>query len=228
MGVAGEHTAAASISVDSQMFRVLEGWVDEVLAEIARLRDVCKNQEDLICRLKLSMKVKVNLQKRRSSRKRRKVEAANKCCTSGTTPVDSLYAPMMWGGCHWVGLWISLCAWTITILDPNPGLNSMEEVEELMERVACMLPYIAKKVCPPEAVGECLDIPFHVTRMEGLYQNVKSGDCGPVSVKFLEMHATGNPTPTMSGLTDEMVDIFRKHYAMDIYKRGVLRLYLQN
>ncbi|KAG5389110.1 hypothetical protein IGI04_030651 [Brassica rapa subsp. trilocularis] len=86
MGVAGEHTAAASISVDSRMFRVLEGWVDEVLAEVARLRDVCKNQEDLICRLKLSMKVKVNLQKRRSSRKRRKVEAANKCCTSGTTP----------------------------------------------------------------------------------------------------------------------------------------------
>ncbi|CAG7897245.1 unnamed protein product [Brassica rapa] len=66
----------------------------------------------------------------------------------------------------------------------------MEEVEELMERVACMLPYIAKK--------------------------------------FLEMHATGNPTPIMSGLTDEMVDIFRKHYAMDIYKGGVLRLYLQN
>ncbi|CAN6835094.1 unnamed protein product, partial [Brassica oleracea] len=56
----------------------------------------------------------------------------------------------------------------------------MERVEELMEPVACMLPYIAKK--------------------------------------FLEMHATGNRSPTMSGLTDDFVDIFRKHYAMDIYK----------
>ena len=29
----------------------------------------------------------------------------------------------------------------------------MEEVEELMEPVACMLPYIAKKVCPPPPRG---------------------------------------------------------------------------
>lgn len=70
----------------------------------------------------------------------------------------------------------------------------------------------------PEAMGERLQVPFRVSRLGGLYQNVRSGDCRPVAVKFLEMHATGNRSPTMSGLTDDFVDIFRKHYAMDIYK----------
>ncbi|CAN6928059.1 unnamed protein product [Brassica oleracea] len=61
-----------------------------------------------------------------------------------------------------------------------------------------MLPYIAKKVCP--AVGECAQVPFRVVRM----------------------HATGDRNPTMAGLTDDLVDIFRKHYAMDIYKGVVV------
>ncbi|KAG2288838.1 hypothetical protein Bca52824_048442 [Brassica carinata] len=78
----------------------------------------------------------------------------------------------------------------------------------------------------PEAMGERLQVPFRVSRLGGLYQNVRSGDCRPVAVKFLEMHATGNRSPTMSGLTDDFVDIFRKHYAMDIYKGVVVPLYL--
>ncbi|CAN6985769.1 unnamed protein product, partial [Brassica oleracea var. botrytis] len=63
-----------------------------------------------------------------------------------------------------------------------------EQVEQLLEPVSTMLPYVAK---------------------------------------FLEMHATGDRNPTMAGLRDDLVDIFRKHYAMDIYRGLVVPLYLR-
>ncbi|KAF8109364.1 hypothetical protein N665_0097s0018 [Sinapis alba] len=118
--------------------------------------------------------------------------------------VDTLYAPMIWG-----------------------GLKTMEQVAELMELLATMLPYIAKKVCPAAAVGEAEVVLFLVDRMVGVYVNERSGDCGPVPVKFMQMLATGNQNPTVAGLTDDLVDMFRKQYAVDIYAKLVLPLYLQ-
>ncbi|KAG2312017.1 hypothetical protein Bca52824_023574 [Brassica carinata] len=96
-----------------------------------------------------------------------------------------------------------------------------------MEPVAIMLPYIAKKVWPADAFGERPIVPFRVGRLGGVYENVRSGDCGPVAVKFLEIHAAGDPNPTMAGLTDDLVDIFRKYNAMDNYKDLVVPLYLR-
>ena len=105
-------------------------------------------------------------------------------------------------------------------------MKTEDEVALMMEPVAGILPYLAKKVCPPQGVGEHALVPFHVERVVGLYENRRSGDCGPLAIKFLEMHATGNEDPTMAGLTDDLVDIFRKQYAMEIYKDWVVPLYL--
>ncbi|CAH2065628.1 unnamed protein product [Thlaspi arvense] len=52
-----------------------------------------------------------------------------------------------------------------------------------------------------------------------------SGDCGPIAVKFMEMHAAGDPSPHMFGLTDDAVDDFQKQYAMDLYRDLVVPLY---
>lgn len=60
--------------------------------------------------------------------------------------VDRLYTPMIWEGTHWVGLCISLTEWTIYVFDPYPQGKTMEQVEELLEPVSTMLPYVAKKV----------------------------------------------------------------------------------
>uniref|UniRef100_A0A0D3BUW8 Ubiquitin-like protease family profile domain-containing protein n=1 Tax=Brassica oleracea var. oleracea TaxID=109376 RepID=A0A0D3BUW8_BRAOL len=140
--------------------------------------------------------------------------------------VDTLYAPMIWGGDHWVSLCIRLATWDILVFDRNPRLKTEDEVALMMEPVAGILPYLAKKVCPPQGVGEHALVPFHVERVVGLYENRRSGDCGPLAIKFLEMHATGNEEATMAGLTDDLVDIFRKQYAMEIYKDWVVPLYL--
>ncbi|KAF3573030.1 hypothetical protein F2Q69_00058342 [Brassica cretica] len=52
----------------------------------------------------------------------------------------------------------------------------------------------------------------------GIQAISKRGDCGPVTVKFLEMHTHGDPDPDMSSITDRKVDDIRKQYALDIYK----------
>lgn len=140
--------------------------------------------------------------------------------------VDTLYAPMIWGSCHWVGLCISLESWSVMVMDPNPRLKTMAEVREIMEPIAAMLPYLVKNVCPSDTMGEHELVPFHVERLEGVYENIRSGDCGPVSAKFMEMHATGDEHPTMAGLTDELVDIIRKDYAINIYRKWVVPLYV--
>lgn len=141
--------------------------------------------------------------------------------------IDTLYAPMIWEGMYWVGLRISLSQWNILVLDPNPQLKTMEKVEELVEPVASILSYIAKKVCPVDALGDREMVPFTVERLGGVYEHLQSGDCGPGAAKFMEMHATGDPNPAMAGLMDDLVDIFRKHYGMDIYNGVVVPLYLR-
>uniref|UniRef100_A0A0D3D7B4 Ubiquitin-like protease family profile domain-containing protein n=1 Tax=Brassica oleracea var. oleracea TaxID=109376 RepID=A0A0D3D7B4_BRAOL len=132
--------------------------------------------------------------------------------------VYSLYAPMIWDGNDWVGLCISLRDWRVLVLDPNPRLKDMVAVWGLLEAVSKMLPYLVEKVCPRPEEGAYSLEPFTVERMGCAYENRRSGDCGPVAVKFMELHALGNPQPRMDGLTDELVDIMRKQWAMDLYK----------
>ncbi|KAL0668280.1 hypothetical protein Bca4012_030984 [Brassica carinata] len=62
-------------------------------------------------------------------------------------------------------------------------------------------------------------------RISDLYNNTRSGDCGLVSMKFLEMHTLGDPAPHMAGITYKTVDDFRKQYALDIYKTIVMHVY---
>ncbi|KAL0760220.1 hypothetical protein Bca101_076370 [Brassica carinata] len=108
--------------------------------------------------------------------------------------------------------------WRVLVLDPNPRLKDMAAVWGLLEAVSKMLPYLVEKVCPPPEEGAYSLEPFTVERMGCAYENRRSRDCGPVAVKFMELHALGNPLPRMDGLTDELVDIMRKQWAMDLYK----------
>ncbi|WZZ26194.1 hypothetical protein YC2023_009595 [Brassica napus] len=121
--------------------------------------------------------------------------------------VDTLYTPMIWNGNHWAGMCISLTDWRVLVLDPNPKLKDMAAVSGLLDSVAQMLPYLVEK-------------------NGGSYENRQSGDCGPGAIKFMELHALGNPHPRMDGLTDELVDLMRKQFAMDLYKDWVVPLYM--
>lgn len=41
----------------------------------------------------------------------------------------------------------------------------------------------------------------------------------------MEMHAHGDPAPSMTGITDSHVDAFRKQYVLDLYKTLVMPTY---
>ncbi|KAF3507900.1 hypothetical protein F2Q69_00007692 [Brassica cretica] len=105
--------------------------------------------------------------------------------------VYKLYAPMIWDGNHWVGLCITLTDWRVLVLDLNPRLKDIAAVWGLMEALSKMLPYLVEKVCLPLEDGAYSLEPFTVERMGGAYENHKSGDCGPVALKFMELHALG-------------------------------------
>lgn len=70
---------------------------------------------------------------------------------------------------------------------------------------------------PPEDEGY-EDSVFTWIRSENIYQNERSGDCGPCAVKFIEMHAAGCSYQDMAQINDKMVDKFRQQYAMDTYE----------
>lgn len=139
--------------------------------------------------------------------------------------VVTIYTPMIWGDRHWVGLAINLDMGYVEIMDPLPSLYGDKKVVKFMEALLTSLPYLVKKVAKPQQTQFRGLKPFYWKRMKDIYINERGGDCGPLSIKFMELHAHGDPDPQMSGLTDTNVDDMRKQYAMDVYKTIVLPAY---
>ncbi|KAG2306840.1 hypothetical protein Bca52824_026588 [Brassica carinata] len=136
--------------------------------------------------------------------------------------IHTIYTPMLWNNSHWVGLAINLDMGLVEVLDPLPVLNGDIRMAKWMKPVLSCLPYLVKKVARCELTQFTGDKPFVCSRIPDTYINGRGGDCGPVTMKFLEFHGKGDPAPGMSGITDQTVDIIRKQYAMDIYKTMVL------
>lgn len=139
--------------------------------------------------------------------------------------VFTVYTPMIWADKHWVGLAINLDLGCVEILDPFPTLYSDRSVARFMATVLKSLPYLVKKVANYQLTQFRGLQPFTCHRVSNLYINEIGGDCGPVTVKFLEMHTHGDPDPDMSSITDRKVDDIRKQYALDIYKTIVMPAY---
>ncbi|CAN7073557.1 unnamed protein product, partial [Brassica oleracea var. botrytis] len=139
--------------------------------------------------------------------------------------VFTVYTPMIWADKHWVGLAINLDLGCVEILDPFPTLYSDRSVARFMAPVLKSLPYLVKKVANYQLTQFRGLQTFTFHRVSDLYINEIGGDCGPVTVKFLEMHAHGDPDPGMSSITDSKVADFRKQYALDIYKTIVMPAY---
>ncbi|BAB09260.1 unnamed protein product [Arabidopsis thaliana] len=142
--------------------------------------------------------------------------------------INTIYAPMIWNDCHWVGLSINLGIWSVEILDLNTDLYDDAKVKRCIEPVVNLLPHLIQRYCTPEFSENHGLQPFGWSRIDGIYKNLRSGDCGPVAMKFLEIQASDKLPDKMAEITDKHVDAFRRQYAMDIYKQCVCPLYSSN
>ncbi|CAN6826480.1 unnamed protein product [Brassica oleracea] len=144
--------------------------------------------------------------------------------------VDRVYAPMMWGKDHWVGLVINLTCTRVEILYCNIPLNESDnEVNKHMAYLLRALPHVLTAFSPPsDSSYPEEDQAFSWVRPDNIYFNERSGDCGPCAVKFLEMHAAGYSYEDMGQIDDKKVDIFRQKYAMDTYEEFIGNAKVQN
>ncbi|CAG7909475.1 unnamed protein product [Brassica rapa] len=144
--------------------------------------------------------------------------------------VDRVYAPMMWGKDHWVGLVINLTCRQVEILDCNiPHNESDNEVNKHMAYLLRALPHVLAAFSPPsDSSHPEEDQAFSWVRPDNIYFNERSSDCGPCAVRFLEMHAAGYSYEDMGQIDDKMVDIFRQKYAMDTYEEFIGNAKVQN
>ncbi|CAN6929994.1 unnamed protein product, partial [Brassica oleracea var. botrytis] len=144
--------------------------------------------------------------------------------------VDRVYAPMMWGKDHWVGLVINLICRQVEILDCNIPLNESDnEVNKHMAYLLRALPHVLAAFSPlSDSSHPEEDQAFSWVRPDNIYFNERSGDCGPCAVKFLEMHAAGYSYEDMGQIDDKKVDIFRQKYAMDTYEEFIGNTKVQN
>ncbi|KAF3510632.1 hypothetical protein F2Q69_00007047 [Brassica cretica] len=136
--------------------------------------------------------------------------------------VNKVYTPMIWADRHWVGLAIDLRAGHVDVLDSLPSLYGEEDVQQFLRPILQMLPYLIRYVVKNNSRNLS---PFTCQWKTGTYVNTRSGDCGPVCAKFMELHLYGDPFPHMSGVTDDIVDKVRRQYAMEEYKTIVLPAY---
>ncbi|KFK41080.1 hypothetical protein AALP_AA2G082900 [Arabis alpina] len=139
--------------------------------------------------------------------------------------IDIVYVPMCWESVHWVGVAIHLKIWSVEVYDPAPSLYTESQMLELMSPVTKMLPHIVGKYCPGVESQNNGVKPFGCRRVEGIYESTHSDNSGPVAVKFLELELCGNPGEGMGFIRDDVVDDFRKQYAMDIFQEWFVPFY---
>lgn len=139
--------------------------------------------------------------------------------------IDMIFMPMIWGDAHWVGLVINLANWLVEILDPNVSLYDDRKVARFIAPIVEMLPFLINKFCKPSLSQSNGVKPFTWRRVHGVYVNERSGDCGPVAMKFIEVYLNGGGPEQMEQITDDIVDEFRANYALDIYKEFVAPIY---
>ena len=101
--------------------------------------------------------------------------------------VDMVYAPMMWGADHWVGMCINLLNANVTILDSYiPHNRTIEQVDAHMAPLLSSLPYISKQY-----VGHTVhhakegQLYYSCSRVDGIYNNGRTVTAGLVQLSSL-------------------------------------------
>ncbi|ESQ51390.1 hypothetical protein EUTSA_v10017920mg [Eutrema salsugineum] len=132
--------------------------------------------------------------------------------------VDHLYSMLHIMGDHWVAIWISFVTRHITIWDSHAGTKyaSDAQIDEAVEPLTVMIPYLLQSYAPAEDKWRFPYTPFIHSRVPGTeIQNIQSGDCGVYCLKYIECHALDLPFPLQ--LCDKNIRQIREKMAAEIF-----------
>lgn len=107
--------------------------------------------------------------------------------------VDVVYAPMNWKSEHWVALGINLNERLITVYDALISHTRESAVKARMTPICEMMSYLVRAMCQDVLISPYSVEPFEYVRCPTVAQNPTTGDCGPYTMKFLELLAFGHP-----------------------------------
>ncbi|ESQ50301.1 hypothetical protein EUTSA_v10002307mg [Eutrema salsugineum] len=133
--------------------------------------------------------------------------------------VDYLYSMLHITEDHWVAIWVSFVSRHITIWDSHAGAKhaSDAQIDEAMEPLAVMIPYLLQTCAPDDDKWRFSYTPFTHSRVPGeeIPQNIQSGDCGVYCLKYIECHALDLPFP--KELCDKNIQKIREKMAAEIF-----------
>ncbi|CAB78012.1 hypothetical protein [Arabidopsis thaliana] len=134
--------------------------------------------------------------------------------------VDVVYAPMNWKSEHWVALGINLNERLITVYDALISHTRESAVKARMTPICEMMPYLVRAMCQDVLISPYSVEPFEYVRCPTVAQNPTTGDCGPYTMKFLELLAFGHPFSELTTIREADMVLYRQKYSVDIYEHG--------
>ena len=134
--------------------------------------------------------------------------------------VDVVYAPMNWKSEHWVALGINLNERLITVYDALISHTWESAVKARMTPICEMMPYLVRAMCQDVLISPYSVEPFEYVRCPTVAQNPTTGDCGPYTMKFLELLAFGHPFSELTTIREADMVFYRQKYSVDIYEHG--------
>ncbi|ESQ50323.1 hypothetical protein EUTSA_v10002160mg [Eutrema salsugineum] len=133
--------------------------------------------------------------------------------------VDYLYSMLHIKEDHWVAIWVSFVTRHITIWDSHAGTKhaSDAQIDEAVEPLAVMIPYLLQTCAPDDDKWRFPYTPFTHSRVPGteIPQNIQSDDCGVYCFKYIECHALDLPFPLE--LCDKNIRKIREKMAAEIF-----------
>ncbi|KAJ4917066.1 Uncharacterized protein Rs2_02616 [Raphanus sativus] len=127
--------------------------------------------------------------------------------------VNVLYCPFQLDGRHWVGVVIDIEQWSVTILDCNSVVVPVERMEENLQPLIQLFPYLLPLYgCAPKMEGGIV-APLSVMRVEPPMLAEPTGLSCVASLLLLELHATGSMHQAAS-LNVDVLSVAAKSYAV--------------
>ncbi|CAA7029239.1 unnamed protein product [Microthlaspi erraticum] len=127
--------------------------------------------------------------------------------------VTHLYCPYMVDGTHWVGIVIDIPAKSITVLDYNTACVSDAGMENYLQPLAAMLPYVIRDAFGVDASTSAQRTPFPVKRLDIALLCLSA----VAALALIELHATKQILAS-GDIEDDTLRTASRNYAVSLYE----------